>query len=82
MGDNSYQLPREADLDAMGEHDRAMVLDAHLRELDESIAGLETGDATPMEGTVEDALEEAREGRKELIQLGQKYGLWLDEVAA
>lgn len=82
MGDNSYQLPNETDLDAIGEHDRAMVLDVHLRKFDETIVRLEAGDATPMKGTVEDALDETRDGRKELILLAQKYGLWLDEVAA
>ena len=71
-----------SNLDAMSDHDRAAVLDVHLRELEDSIAGLDSGEATPMKGTVEEALDEAREARKELIKVAQGYGLWLDEVAA
>lgn len=82
MSNRSHYLPRASTLNAMSDHDRAMVLDAKLRELETEIEGLKSGDFTPWTGTRDYQLKLSRARLRRLIKTANDYGLWLDEVAA
>ncbi|MFN3312800.1 MAG: hypothetical protein ACK46Q_04965 [Hyphomonas sp.] len=82
MSNRNHYLPRRATLDAMSDHDRAMVLDVHLRDLEAEIAGLKSGEITAWKGGREHQLKLSRARLRRLTKTANDYGMWLEEVAA
>lgn len=82
MGERSHYLPRTSVLENMSDHDRAMVLDVHLRALEDEISGLKSGWISPGRGGKAYQLKLSHARMRRLVATANSYGLWLDEVAA
>lgn len=78
MSNRYYYLPRKSVLDAMSDHDRAMVLDVHLRNLEDEIYRIEDGRQTGPGGKPR-MMRSVRDRMRRLTKTANEYGLWLDE---
>lgn len=76
MGSRSHYLPRN--LDKLSDHDRAMVLDVHLRDLETEIQGIKEGSIYGRGGK-QYLLKLANARLRRLVGTANDYGLWLDD---
>lgn len=77
MANRSHYLPRN--LDKLSDHDRAMVLDLHLRDLEAEIDGLKSGDITAWKGGKAYQLKLSYARLRRLVKTANEFGLWLDD---
>ncbi|QEU08695.1 hypothetical protein [Paracoccus yeei] len=76
MGSRSHCLP--GNLYKLSDHDRAMVLDVHLRNLEAEIQGIKDGTIFGRGGKSY-LLKLANARMRRLVKTANAYGLWLDD---